>query len=302
MNLVLFFSGLAAPFLGVFLLVWIFSLLTVQVEDEASTLVLKFGSLKKTLKKPGLHFIPSRILPWVSVIDVSLQRDFRNYYDIHINDKNGTTVIVDLWLEFRIKNPEKALFEVEEWEQALKSLVVHSATSILCSKDFLEILTSRNQVSDLIFKDIATEMGRWGIEVNSVLLKNVGLLPDVSRQMLQSVGAKLERAKALIEEKGRLRIERLDSKTDEDVARLNAQAKGQYPLYVGRAYSELMKKPPVFAAYCELYKLGRMNPRKTVFFEGFKEGMDPLTAAMVIPPITKDEVSRNSGNQNSLMS
>lgn len=283
MNFIYFFTGLLAV-IGTFILgIWLFKRLTVSVQEETATLVLQFGKLNQVLYQPGLHFMFSKIWPWTKTLNMSLQRDFREFNSISLNEKHGTNVIVDLWLEFKVLDPAKALFEVEDWEEALRSLVVHSATSILCAKDFQEIVQNRDEISELMLQQVSSETKRWGVQVTSVLIKNVGLQPDVSRMILGSVSAKLERAKALVQEEGRLNVEKISAMTDAEIAELNAQAKSQYGLAVGRAYFNLKKDRPVFKAYQELYELSRMVPQKVVRFDGFRDDVRAIDAAMIAP-------------------
>jgi regulator of protease activity HflC (stomatin/prohibitin superfamily) len=87
-----------------------FRAFTVEVEDEELVLVTRFGKLAERLERPGLHVLLGQIFPWVKLHRVSLRKDFRDFNDVHVNDARGTTVMVDLWLEFRISDPVKALF------------------------------------------------------------------------------------------------------------------------------------------------------------------------------------------------
>lgn len=263
----------------------IFHGVTIEIEDETAALVIRFGQLVKTYFEPGLHFIPSKLLPWVKVIGVSLHRDFREYQKISVNDCRGTTVIIDFWVEFRITNPEKALFQVENWEQSLQSLLTHSATSILCTQDFKQILSHRQEFGDCLRNDIKTETARWGIEIEMVMVQKVSLLPEVSRQMFATVAAKLERFKANFQEEGRLRAAHHEAKITAKIAALVAEAKGQYPAAIGRAYSELSANPAVLKAYQELYDLSVVRPHTTVSFQGFsKNEIREIDAAMINLP------------------
>lgn len=245
---------------------------TVFVEDEEAVLVTRFGKLVATWTTPGLHVLPSKLLPWVKITPVSLRRDFRHFKNVHVNDSRGTTVIVDLWVEFRVADPARAIFSVTDWDHALQNLVSHAATSILGSREFREILCDRTELGELLTADIAAETDAWGIEIELVFIRNVSLLPEVSRQMFETIAARLERAKADIEERGRLAVAQLEADTAMRVAELVAQAKGQYPAAVGRALRALKQKPAVFAAYNELYELSLVRPHRTVSFRGFSEG------------------------------
>jgi regulator of protease activity HflC (stomatin/prohibitin superfamily) len=255
---------------------------TVAVEDEEAVLITSFGKLVHTYTTPGLHILPSKLMPWIKHTRVSLRRDFRHFKNVHVNDSRGTTVIVDLWVEFRVADPAKAIFSVTDWDHALQNLVSHAATSILGSREFREILCDRTELNELLEKDVASETAAWGIAIELVFIRNVSLLPEVSRQMFETIAARLERTKADIEETGRLDVAQLEADTAMRVASLVAEAKGQYPAAVGRALADIKQRPKLFNAYNELYELSLVRPHRTVAFRGFANGeLRAADAAMV---------------------
>jgi len=266
------------------LLISIGRLMTVEVDDEDAVLVTSFGRLVRTLREPGMQWMPARVLPWVSLRTVSLRRDFRLFDDVHVNDARGTTLMVDLWLEFRIEDPAKALFGVADWDRALQNLVSHAATSILGNREFSQILSDRTELGERLQQDISDETARWGLKIERVFIRNVKLLPEVSRQIFGTIAARLERAKAALDENGRLAAAQLEADTGVKVAALVAEAKAQYPLAVGRAFSALREQPEVLKAYQELYELSLLRPHRTVAFRGFEgEAMRAVDAAMLSP-------------------
>jgi regulator of protease activity HflC (stomatin/prohibitin superfamily) len=265
-------------------LAWLFRALVVQVQENEAVLVTRFGQLVATLDKPGMHVWPSKLFPWVKAIPVSMRRDFRLFRGVHVNDARGTTVIVDLWVEFRVVDAGRATFSVSDWDRSLQNLVAHSATSILGNRDFNEILCDRDELGTRLQSDIATETERWGLAIDQVFISKVNLLPEVSRQIFQTIAARLERAKADVEESGRLSVAELDAQTDAQVAALVAEAKAQYPLAIGRALSRLRANPNVFAAYEELHRLSLLRPHRTVAFRGFDQGLRAIDAAMLAVP------------------
>ncbi|MBA2544340.1 MAG: SPFH domain-containing protein [Deltaproteobacteria bacterium] len=257
----------------------------VEVEDGQALLVTRFGKLHKQLARPGWHWLVDRIMPWTKTYPVSLQSDFRDFPNICINDARGTTIVVDVWLEFRVVDPAKATFEIADWNHALKNLVSHAVISILGNREFKQILTDRTELGEKLRADVGGETARWGIQVEVAFIKNISLLPEVSQQLFHAVAARLERAKADIEEHGRQEVAKLHADTSARLATLVAEAKGQYPAAVGRAYAALKSKPAVFAAYTELYELSMMRPSQTVAFKDFEAGeMRSVEAAMLQGP------------------
>jgi regulator of protease activity HflC (stomatin/prohibitin superfamily) len=228
-------------------------------------------------------------MPWVSVRRASLQRDFRHFRDVHINSVRGTTMLVDLWVELRITDPKKALYDVADWDRSLQNLVQHAAIAILGSRDFQQILTDRIELGELLKRDLGGETARWGVAIEQVYVRNVSLLPEVSRQVLATIAARLERAKADIEEDGRLLVAQLESQISLQVAPLVADAKGQYPAALDRAFSHMAREPAVLTAYNELYELSLVRPHRTITFTGFGDGeLGAAEAMMAAPPLSEN--------------
>lgn len=254
----------------------------VAVEDQHVALVTRFGKLVAKYEKPGLVFHPGKWLPWVKVQQVSLARDFRVIHDLRLNDARGTTVVADLWVELRIVDPEKALFAVEDWDKATQNLVLHAAMTILGSRDFQEILDDRSDLGAKLQRDVSAETERWGVKVDQVFVRHIALLPEVSRQVFGTVAARLERARAVLVEQGRLDVAQLEAETARRVAVLVGEAKSQYPLAVGRALQRLKAEPAVFDAYTELYELAQVRGPRTVAFRGFDaKEVRAMDAAMI---------------------
>jgi regulator of protease activity HflC (stomatin/prohibitin superfamily) len=259
----------------------------VEVEDNEAILVTRFGKLSSKLVQPGWHWLFDRLMPWTKTHTVSLRSDYCDFPNICINDARGTTVVTDVWLEFSVVDPVKATFEIADWRVALKNLVSHAVITILGNREFKQILADRTDLGEMLKRDIDAETSRWGIKVELAFIKNISLLPEVSQQLFHAVASRLERAKADIEEQGRQQVALLQAETSAKVATLVADAKGQYPAAVGRAYAELKKRNKVFEAYRELYELAMLRPAQTVAFKDFVDGdMRPIEAAMLPAPST----------------
>lgn len=265
-------------------LVMVYRLLNIAVDEKEVVLVSRFGKLHATLDKPGWHLMWDRSLPWVEIRRVSTRLECRTIAGVVVNDARGTTVTVDVFLEFRIHDPYKASFAVVDWERALTSLVSHSVTSALGNRQFEDILSDRSSLADSVRKEVTDETERWGIGLERLMIRSVTVLPEVAHEMMRSVAARIERWKADIEEDGRQRVAFLEAKTGREVAKLVAEARSQYPAAMGRAFDRLKAAPAVCKAYNELYELSLMHPQRTIAFVGFAEGdIRPVDAAMIVP-------------------
>jgi regulator of protease activity HflC (stomatin/prohibitin superfamily) len=278
--------GVGVGFVTAFLLGMLANLVVIQVEDEHVVLVTSWGRLVAQLDRPGPHLWLSRLLPWVRARPVSLARDFRVFHHVHANDRRGTTVAADLWVELRVVDAAKALYAVEDWDKATINVVVHAAMSVLGSRDFQQILDDRSELGQQLQPEVSAETERWGVRVEQVYIRNVSLLPEVSRQVMGTVAARLDHARAVVEEQGRLDGALLDATTARQVARLVGEAKSQYALAVGRALERMKARPAVFDAYTRLHELAQVRGNRTVAFLGFKPSEVRAIDAAMLPERT----------------
>ncbi|MFO0655046.1 MAG: SPFH domain-containing protein [Polyangia bacterium] len=284
-----FVLGILLPCGIVLLAYWALRSFSVSVEDGEVVLCERFGRHVATLREPGLHLIWDKLFPWVSVRRISLRRDFLKLSDVHVADREGTTVIVDVWIDYRVTDPLKAEYAVANLEESLRSLVMHAALSLLGRRTFYEILCDRCELAEQLRKDIRPDTERWGVGIELVFLQKVSLLPEVATQILSTIAARLGRARAELIEEGRLVVATLEAKTSVDVAALTAEAKGQYPLAIGRAMAQMGKDSEVLWAYNELYRLSLLRPHRATAFLGFEEEELRATDALMIPPNSQSQ-------------
>ena len=182
---------------------------------------------------------------------------------------------------------EEARFAVEDWNHALQSLITYAATAILSERDFQGILHDRTELGERLLREVAPETERWGVAVERAFVRNVNLLPEVARHVFQTVATRIERAKAVVEERGHIDAARIEADADLRCAAFVAEAKAQYPLAVGRGLAALRADPKVYAAYQALYALAQVRPARTVTFLGFDEGSPRAVDAAMLPGVTE---------------
>ena len=126
--------GLVAVPGSLFLVVLAFKRLFVSNPESHEVLHLKFGKLEKRYPEAGLVGA-TRLLPWDSFLTVSRQWDERIYRGVETNDNQGTMVKVVLRVSFRIKDAERALFSVDDWDEALRGSSSALRAELLLAKE-----------------------------------------------------------------------------------------------------------------------------------------------------------------------
>ncbi len=291
-------TALAVP-ATMFILIFLFKRFSVSTPEGHETLSLRFGKLHHRTREAGLAGATKRLVPYDTWITVSRQWDERIYREIETNDHQGTIVKVDLRLTFRINDGERALFAVNDWEAALESTALHETAAQLAGKDRTQFLRCAPELVGQLTASIRKSMTTYGIEVGDVRIMNVEFRPEVTRQMFETVAAKLEVAKAEYEEKGRTDAALLLARTEQRVAELEAKAKTESLKAVGRAYQQLRTRTEVFEAYEDLYRLSQLDPSRVVSFDGF-DGGELSRASLVESDLERDDPHANGARTNGM--
>ena len=95
-----FIGALAVPVITLLV-----TLLRVEVEDGEVALVTRFGRLTRTLSEPGWHWVLDEFTLGARS-QGKYEARFRTIDNIQINDARGTTVVVDIWVELRVRIPK----------------------------------------------------------------------------------------------------------------------------------------------------------------------------------------------------
>ena len=157
-----FIFGMALALGGALFLWRLFRWVGVVVHDEETVLVTRFGKLAAVLSEPGCTPSGDALAVDGAAPRLAAARLSREIDNIQINDATGTTVIVDLWLEFRIENAERAAFAVQDWERSLRNVASHATRAILSNLDFGHILKDRTDLGERLKNDLRDECERWG--------------------------------------------------------------------------------------------------------------------------------------------
>ncbi len=262
--------------------------LTKELFPGEALLVLRFGKLKRQVDRPGLYFIWDKSLPWTQLIRVSKRLNYELLADLDIHDAGGTSVKVDVLVEYRVVDPAKASFNVENLPQSLANAASHSVIAFLGAHHLKDIIRESGQLSARVRAELEEEAETWGIDIEKIHLCNVNPSGLAMEQLLTEISARLEKAKARIEEEGRQDVAVIEARTTEQVAERTATAKGCYLQEIGRGYAELRQFPDVYDAYCELHELVVLRPTNTVAFRGFSgDGLRPADAIFFEPPSSR---------------
>ncbi len=158
------------------------------------------GQFVKVME-PGLGTVIPFIQSWervdmrVKAVDVPRQESIT---------RDNVTVEIDAVIYYQVRDAKKAILEVEEYMYATQQLAQTTMRNIVGEVDLDALLAERERISRQIREIIDEATDPWGIEVQSVELKDIILAENMKRVIARQAEAERERRAVTIQAEGEL--------------------------------------------------------------------------------------------------
>jgi regulator of protease activity HflC (stomatin/prohibitin superfamily) len=147
---------------------------------------------------------------------------------------DNATITANAVAYINIVDPQKAVFGVEDYERAIKTLVQTSLRSIIGEMKLDESLSSREQIKLKLKESISNDIVDWGIALKTVEIQDINPSETMQSSMEKEAAAERERratvtraegekSAAILQAEGRLEA----SKKDAEAAIVLADASRQ---------------------------------------------------------------------------
>lgn len=181
------------------LLLFGFLVLSLKIVTEFERLVVLFLGRLQGVKQPGLRIV-------VPGIQRAFRVDLRVItMDVPPQDvisRDNVTVRVNAVLYFRVVDPEKAIIQVEDYNNAINQLAQTTLRSVLGQHDLDEMLSDREKLNKNIQEIIDMRADAWGIKVINVEIKHIDLNDSMIRAIARQAEAERERRAKVIHAEG----------------------------------------------------------------------------------------------------
>jgi len=171
----------------------------VVIHDYEVGLLYEKGEFKKVLEK-GLYEIPKGFEKEIVVIDKRTQNLTIAGQEILTKDK--LNLRLNILVKYRIIDPVKAIHEVENYYTSVYQDVQMSIRGIVSGKDLDELLSMRNIFDEEIKKEIKTMCEKYGVEIESIELKDVILPGNLKAILIKEIDAIKDSEAALARARG----------------------------------------------------------------------------------------------------
>jgi regulator of protease activity HflC (stomatin/prohibitin superfamily) len=184
--------------------------------------VERFGAFTRLLQ-PGLNLI----IPYVDRIGrrLNVQEVVLDIPEQAVITRDNASVAVDGIVYYRVMDPAKAAYAVQNMQQALTALTMTNIRAVIGEMDLDQTLSSRERINSslLVILDGATEP--WGMKVSRVELRKVEPPETLVRAMNLQMTAERERRATVVRAEGEKSALILQAEGRREAAMRDAEAR-----------------------------------------------------------------------------
>ena len=146
-------------------------------------------------KGPGLFFI----IPGLDKMrKVNLQTQAVPVASQQVITKDNVTVAVDAVAYFRVKDPVASVIKIQNWFNAAQLVAQTSLRSIIGRHELDQLLGERDRINAELKTALDEQTEAWGVQVDLVEVRDVGLPEQMQRAMARQAEAERERRAKVI--------------------------------------------------------------------------------------------------------
>jgi regulator of protease activity HflC (stomatin/prohibitin superfamily) len=191
--------------LGMFMLIIVLFIALIALARSARIvsqyekgLVLRLGRYKATTDS-GLTFLVPLI---EDMIKVDMRERVINVEPQKVITKDNVSVIVDAVIYYRISDPVKATFEVQNFAYAATTLAQTNLRNLIGDKSLDDCLTARDVINTNLRNVLDEATNSWGVKVTRVEVQKIDPPADITEAMSRQMKAERDKRANILEAEG----------------------------------------------------------------------------------------------------
>jgi regulator of protease activity HflC (stomatin/prohibitin superfamily) len=186
---------------GIIFVLAAFLFYAINIMREYERGVVFFLGRYQSVKGPGLIIIVPGIQ---QMVKVDLRTIVMDVPTQDVISRDNVSVKVNAVIYFRVIEPDKAIIQVEDFQQATSQLAQTTLRSVLGQHELDEMLAGRDKLNHDIQEILDKQTDVWGIKVSNVEIKHVDLDESMIRAIARQAEAERERRAKVIHADGEL--------------------------------------------------------------------------------------------------
>jgi regulator of protease activity HflC (stomatin/prohibitin superfamily) len=168
------------------------------VSQYEQGLVMRLGKYRATAGS-GLTFL----MPMIEdMIKVDMRERVINVEPQKVITKDNVSVTVDAVIYYRISDPVKATFEVQNFAYAATTLAQTNLRNLIGDKSLDETLTARDTINANLRTVLDEATNTWGVKVTRVEVQKIDPPADITEAMSRQMKAERDKRANILEAEG----------------------------------------------------------------------------------------------------
>jgi regulator of protease activity HflC (stomatin/prohibitin superfamily) len=196
--------------------------LGVRIVPQGSKFVVqRLGKYHSTLG-PGLNII----VPYIDSVahKVTTKDIVLDIPSQEVITRDNAVIIANAVAYINIISPEKAVYGVEDFTLAIRTLVQTSLRAIVGEMDLDDALSSRDQIKAKLKIAISDDISDWGITLKTVEIQDINPSPTMQKAMEEQAAAERQRRAAVTRAEGEKSAAILEADGRLEASKRDAQA------------------------------------------------------------------------------
>ena len=169
------------------------------MREYERAVVFRLGRVRP-IRGPGLIFlVPFGI---ERMVRVGLRIIAMDIPPQDVITRDNVSVKVNAVLYFKVRDPSRAVLEIEDYLFATSQLAQTTLRAVLGEVDLDDLLSKREDVNVRLQEIIDQHSDPWGVKVSMVEVKHVDLPPDMQRAIAKQAEAEREKRAKIIHASG----------------------------------------------------------------------------------------------------
>lgn len=211
------------------------------ISPRKAAVVLRLGKAHRIIKE-GLNFtIP--FVEWTKSQSLALMN-----LDVTVDGITIDNVKTTVWLNviFRVKDDDQSIidsvFKISDPIRAIRAMVEEQLRAKIFTFQHDEIFWKRNEIGDEVKDTLANKLHEFGMELDSVQVKDISLDKNVEESMNAVVSALKMKKAAITEAEGRKDSEILRAEGDKEMKRLNGEGMAAQRKAIADGFSQSIEE------------------------------------------------------------
>jgi regulator of protease activity HflC (stomatin/prohibitin superfamily) len=207
------------------------------VNQEERGVIMRLGKFK-SLAQPGLNIV----LPYIdTIVKIDVREKVINVDPQKVITKDNVSVTVDAVIYYKVVDPVKSQFEVEDFDTAATTLAQTNLRNIVGDKTLDETLTARDVINTNLRTVLDEATNGWGVKVTRVEVQKIDPPPEITEAMSLQMKAEREKRARVLQAEGIRQSNILEAEGQKSADILQAEGEAQAKLLRAQAEAEAIK-------------------------------------------------------------